>query len=257
MTSRLSYEEKLAIKQAPSQESQLIVYHTSSKLICELSSDNEVKNFKLKLLSICHALAISNVPSKEYLASVFVFIQRNYGKELTLQEVSYAFELYALDKLPVKRDSYSSLSFPFIASVLNSYKVYREPQLRNYKKPTLEQGATHITWLQHGKLMHETFLKFISDNNKLPIIGDYEAAFDYLISVKEIVMTREEKVAYKDTYKYNELIKVGELKRDFKISHEDYNKRVIELTDNEQLSKLCRAQRAIEYYQQKLIKTKK
>ena len=123
---QMTYEEKvLALKNKKDSErpNNVVKYHTESKLIADLVTTEEVSDFIIKMLSISKGIGIANAPTKTDLHAAFVFISRNFGKEITVKEFSYAFELYSLQKLVIDKNNhhFSTFNFPFISAVIQAY----------------------------------------------------------------------------------------------------------------------------------------
>lgn len=239
----VTYDQKLEIKKEG--ESNIVKYHQAKK-ICELQTDVEIANFQLKLNAISQSLGITNVPDDKYLDSVFVFLQRNFGKDITTLEVSYAFELYIMDKLEVKKQHWSTFNFEFIAAVLNGYKKYRQPVLAEHNKEQLllENPPVQVTYQEHCEKMHNVIMHFIEEGMPMrKIFGDWEAAYDHLVATGKIVMTNEQKQSYKDNFKKTRLDELQKQASMFSIDRIRYAEETRDLNDDQKLQWLCRRDR--------------
>lgn len=244
------------------QKNYIVEYNVNSTLINNLKTFDDITKFKVRMMSISKSLGISNAPDAMQLSATLVFLQRNFGNAITVAEFSYAFELYALQRLNVDKSKhhFHTFNFEFIAAVMYAYMEYRKPSLQNHAKSQEENllPPHEITWMEHAEQHNKIVEDYIAEHNTVMPNGvlipvDWEAVFDYLQSKGEINMTNEQRQAFKEEHKMT-LLETAHATRGTIMSW-SYQQLLDQANDETYLAWSCRRQCAINYYQSK-IKTK-
>ena len=227
----------------------MINLHTDYPLI---NAYNEIQfdQFIIKLISISRGLGILN-SDKSSMKTVATFINNQFGKDLTMNEVTFAFDLNSAKKLDCDTKPYTTFNLEYVGEVLSAYKEYRKHALsvgEKEKQRALEPPVQTIEWMEHAKMMHGIIEDYISKHKKLPIAADWEAAYDYLVSVGKIKMSNEQMQQLKTSVK----ARLHQELSQKKFSRQDYKQDEMDLKDEKFIRKVCREDAAKVFYQ-KLI----
>lgn len=198
-------------------------YHREGKKLVEFSKavpESVVKRFQLDLLKISKHLGIQNPPNEEELMSIIVFLVNNF-KDFTPSEIYHAFELYASGMIktievagrtqPIDKP-FGTFNLLFIGDVLNGYRAHRKAHLNADPVPVERQieAPKPIDDIEWQNMNHALIKNYIDENKKLPIVGDFAAAFQYLERAKMIEMTTEEKSAFLYQHREEEVARLQE-----------------------------------------------
>lgn len=237
-------------------ENKYVMYH-KGKLIKDMELESEITEVKFHLLKIAQSFGIANVPSDEHLTMLVAFIKRNF-MWFTRQEISYAFELYALGELDCIKQHYQTLNVEFVAAVLKAYQLKRFPHLRDADEPkkALPQGnqfgAPEVTQEMSDEFHFNIVKKYCDENGKVPILANWQQAYSHLERVKLIEMSNEDKREYMEQIKEREAMRIGGSNAGWIEVREGLN----QLNNKEDLKLICRREIAIDYFKKYLHEKK-
>lgn len=89
------------------------------------------------LLKWCKFLGIKDVPQAEEMKMILLFVKTNFG-DLTLPEITNAFNLAIARKLDVDPNHYQNFSALYVGGILDAYKTYRSEHLTLFRRKELE-----------------------------------------------------------------------------------------------------------------------
>ncbi len=213
-----------------------------------MESDSDVRDVGYVFLKIAKAFGITNVPDDDHLRALFQFVKRNYPN-FTQEEIMYAFELYATGKLDCTKQHYQTMNFEFVAAVLMAYGRKRFDEIKKYeatpREPVKQLTAHEKTDVEFQEFMFNLLKKYCDDNGKMPVVGDWEAAFLHMERAQLITMTNEEKAEYVEVVKQRERDRIFAGNQLLNITDALELK---SLDDMRVLKMLCRQERAKDYF---------
>lgn len=186
----------------PDEQNRFVQAHLSGKPVIEMTSVSDMTELQFCFLKIAQSFGIQNVPQQDHLEMVVGFVQRNFPN-LTMREVSLAFELHAMKELETDAIHYGTLNIEFVADVLKSFGVKRYPYIERFRRerdapperPKLQADPTVVRQIEL-RAHYDMIVKFCDEHGKIPAIADWVSAFHFLEQEGMIHMTNEEKAAY-------------------------------------------------------------
>lgn len=222
------------------------------------------KKIKLDLLKVSRALGIQNPPTEEMLCEIIIFMIRNFG-DFTPSEIYAAFELYAAGTIAtieiagktVAIDKpFGSFNLLFIGNVLNAYRAYRKTYLMNKKEVKLIEESKPISEDEWNQMNFNLIKDFIDKEGKLPLIGDFAAAYIICEELNLIEMTNQEKKSFLCQHREDEIIRLQEDIQGNVFKRKEIKEEINQLIDmqSEFLKRSARAAVAKNYFTNYLIR---
>ena len=195
---------------------------------------------------IAFAIGIRSSLSEQELQIIAEFLRDEF-KNLTLKDISRAFNLYAAQKLEFKNSHFQSLDNVFIGNVLESYKEFKrkanlkpkgyipvEKQIENKLDPKHEQEKAF-------KFIEKVYL----ETGKFPNIANWSEAFIYAEEKGIINLSIEEKE------KIKQLIILQDKQEKFQRRQETGIKNIVSKLKPFELKVRCREQAIINHFKNK------
>lgn len=252
----MNEKSETALQKQEEVENKFVQYHRQ-KHVKDMEMESEIVDLKFHLLKIAQSFGISNAPSDEHLTTLVAFLKRNF-MWFSRQEISYAFELYALGELDCTKQHYQTLNVEFVAAVLKAYQLKRFQPLRDADKPkALPQGnqfgTPEKTQEEWDEAHYNTIKKYCDENKKIPLFAPYQEAFRHMERSKLIDMTNEQKNKYREKVIERERMRLT----GSRIGWEEARSKLHELTDMEQVKIICRRELVEDYFRNYIEKERK
>lgn len=125
------------------QETKKVIQATIEHKIQDLSEDG-FRQIHIVLLKWGKFLGIKEMPQAEEIKMMVFFIKQQFG-ELTLSELTNAFNLAIGRKLDIDPNHYQNFSALYVGGILNAYKEYKKTHIKVYRDKedkALEEEAT-------------------------------------------------------------------------------------------------------------------
>lgn len=145
--------------------------------------------FDNSLLTLCYFLGIDPAPEVEKREVICTFLKNMYH-DISREELEYAFNLALSEKLDLTSDQtkhFNNLSGPYIATILNAYRRYRNKQLAIYEKQVavLLPQRTELSEYEIKKIMlqalFDIYKQYKQDGDFYDMNG---SCFDYFVRNK-------------------------------------------------------------------------
>ena len=182
------------------QETKKVIQATIEHKIRDLSEDG-FRQIHIVLLKWGKFLGIKEMPQAEEIKMMVFFIKQQFG-ELTLSELTNAFNLAIGRKLDIDPNHYQNFSALYVGGILNAYKEYKKAHIKVYRDKedkALEEEASRNSRPSDEELqeLRLNALLAIWDNYKTGEEPEVEwqvtAYYDILTDAGLIELSNEEK----------------------------------------------------------------
>lgn len=218
-----------------------------------------------RLLTISKLLGITNVPTIEVIQELSSFICHQYG-DFGMDEIPYAFELYAAEKLNLdkKVETFNKFQMRFVGQVLNAYRVVRsnalakedervrDEEYREAKKaeatktPQQKQAEKN----NEAKLYYVKLIEYTTKQKALPLAFRWDLVYEHMKLEGLIKMNNQEMVAFKE-------LVIAKMKADHMAGMGTGTAKEPAYNNPETVKMECRVQYVKNYFTQNYIDTKK
>ena len=118
-------------------ETKIIVNASFQTKIKEMTEDG-FRQIHIILLKWGKFLGIKDMPNAEEIKMIVFFIKQNFG-DLTLDEITNAFNLAIARKLSVDPNHYQNFSALYIGGILDAYKEYKISHIQLFRQKEMEE----------------------------------------------------------------------------------------------------------------------
>lgn len=167
--------------------------------IFEYDPNEALKKIAGHILTWAKFVGVKEAPDHEDILLLSKFIM-DHHKDLTVEMISEAISLFVADKLQARpfHGHYQSFSATFLSPILNAYRIYKSRQIEKQK----DREPTKVRNLDVRALdAYNGVVKYIKEEKQLPYFMDWHLVYHYLINIKQIDLSNEEKVRFKEGVK--------------------------------------------------------
>lgn len=160
--------------------------------------DDGMKELYKRLNTMIFALGFKNPVESQVIKAMGVFIQSEFGN-FCLEDLAIAFRKAAAGKLSIDVKHYQTFDMQYLGDVCKAYTKYRKEQLKLAKDHDQERDreaeiSKSISMYGHsGKGWYNIIDKIVKKSGKLPIFGDWNAAYKFAETEGIIKPTIKEK----------------------------------------------------------------
>jgi regulator of sigma D len=196
MTSKTQLPKQTLFIQKLSSQEQKIVLGSLEKKIKDFENEDFKMLHKL-LLKWGKFIGLKEAPDDEQMFMLVVFVKENFT-QLSLGEITNAFNLAIAGTLNINVEHYNSFSPIYISKIFNAYLEHKKDVM--YKMHKLEEEAAQK---EKNKPLSEEELEEKNKENAIMVFTNYQSEktipdygyviYDYLIGKKLISFNKEEK----------------------------------------------------------------
>jgi len=152
-----------------------------------------------RLNAIIMGMGFSGAIKPEVLLNYSRWIKEQFG-DLSMQEVSLAFDLVTAKKIGTDIRHYNTFSQQYLGDVLHAYKTYRSHQIKLHseaeKVKQIQAPKDQITGEQMYKLMY----KLATEKGEIMKVGDWTGAYNYAWKNNLVKrLSEQERTEYKES----------------------------------------------------------
>ena len=131
-----------------------------------------------RLNAISYSMGIDKANKTEVMLSISLWIKEQFG-DLSMQEVSSAFDLVTAKKIGTEIRHYNTFSKQYIGEVLHAFKEYRGKQLKLHKESEANKQLNEPKPQVSGKDMYEGMKRMAVEKGEIMKVGDWTGAYTY------------------------------------------------------------------------------
>lgn len=165
-------------KQMDKIQKKIITTNSNFPLLRNIPSQDHEMEIRKMIAVVCGLLGIKNFPEENLFPFIFQFICENYSS-LSPQAMIHAFELNALDELPVKHEHFQCFSIEFIGGVLGDYIHLKRKTFGVLK---LLAKPTDPVFFHSDSQCYQGIVEFVKKHRKMPMSWNWNSVYKHMES---------------------------------------------------------------------------